>query len=62
MFRMQVNFYTCSPLGTFLYNFLLMPDLLTQFISAIEIQYIKENKIGQLKFGSRFERLRHEIA
>ena len=26
------------------------------------IQYIKENKIGQLKFGSRFERLRQEIA
>ena len=26
------------------------------------IQYIKENKIGQLKFGSRFERWRQEIA
>ncbi len=26
------------------------------------IQYIKENKIGQLKFASRFERLRQEIA
>ena len=26
------------------------------------IQYIKENKIGQLKFGSRFESLRQEIA
>ena len=26
------------------------------------IQYIKENKIGQLKFGSRFERLMQEIA
>ena len=26
------------------------------------IQYIKENKIGQSKFGSRFERLRQEIA
>ena len=25
------------------------------------IKYIKENKIGQLKFGSRFERLRQEI-
>ena len=25
-------------------------------------QYIKENKIGQLKFGSRLERLRQEIA
>ena len=26
------------------------------------IQYIKDNKMGQLKFGSRFERLRQEIA
>ena len=26
------------------------------------IQYIKENKIGELKFDSRFERLRQEIA
>ena len=26
------------------------------------IKYIKENKIGQLKFGSRFETLRQEIA
>ena len=26
------------------------------------IQYIKENKMGQLKFGSRFERLRQEMA
>lgn len=26
------------------------------------IKYIKENKIGQLKFGSQFERLRKEIA
>ena len=28
----------------------------------VEIQYIKENQIGQLKIGSRFERLRQEIA
>jgi excisionase family DNA binding protein len=26
------------------------------------IKYIKENKIGQLKFSSRFEKLRKEIA
>ena len=32
------------------------------FAKTEVIQYIKENKIGQLKFGSRFERLRQEIA
>jgi len=32
------------------------------FDKAEVIQYIKENKIGQLKFGSRFEKLRQEIA
>ena len=32
------------------------------FDKAEVIQYIKENKIGQLKFDSRFEKLRQEIA
>ena len=32
------------------------------FDKAKVIKYIKENKMGQLKFGSRFERLRQEIA
>jgi len=32
------------------------------FDKAEVIKYIKENKMGQLKFGSRFERLRQEIA
>jgi predicted DNA-binding transcriptional regulator AlpA len=32
------------------------------FDKAEVIKYIKENKIGQLKFGSRFKRFRQEIA
>ena len=40
----------------------LYPTNIAKALKINHSQYIKENKIGQLKFGSRFERLRQEIA